>query len=73
MLHKQGRGGMHIGYWWESQRERDPLGRPRWRWVDNVMMDLGEIGWGDLDLIGLTQDRDKWGALVNAVMNLRVP
>jgi hypothetical protein len=43
------------------------------RWVDNIKMDLLEIGWGDVDWIGLAQDRDKWRALVNAVMNLRVP
>jgi hypothetical protein len=43
-----------------------PLGRPRWRCVDNIKMDLGEIGWGDVDWIGRTQDRDKWRALVNA-------
>jgi hypothetical protein len=50
-----------------------PLGRPRHRWEDNIKIDLLEIGWGDVDWIGLAQDRDKWRALVNAVMNLRVP
>jgi hypothetical protein len=50
-----------------------PLGRPRRRWVDNIKMDLLEIGWGGVDWIGLAQDRDKWRALVNAVMNFRVP
>jgi hypothetical protein len=50
-----------------------PLGSPRRRWVDNIKMDLFEIGWGGVDWIGLAQDRDKWRALVNAVMNLRVP
>jgi hypothetical protein len=50
-----------------------PLGRPRRRWVDNIKMDLVGVGWGDVDWIGLAQDRDKWRALVNAVMNLRVP
>jgi hypothetical protein len=43
------------------------------KWVDNIKMDLLEIGWGSMDWIGLAQDRDKWRALVNAVMNLRVP
>jgi hypothetical protein len=43
------------------------------RWVDNIKMDLLEVGWGDVDRIGLAQDRDRWRALVNAVMNLRVP
>jgi hypothetical protein len=52
---------------------RRPLGRPRRRWLDNVRMDLVEMGWGDTDWIGLAQDRDRWRALVNAVMNLRVP
>jgi hypothetical protein len=50
-----------------------PLGRPRRRWVDNIKMDLLEIGWGVVDWIGLAQDRYKWRALVNAVMNIRVP
>jgi hypothetical protein len=50
-----------------------PLGRPRRRWVDNIKMDLREIGWDGLDWIDLAQDRDQWRALVNAVMNLRVP
>jgi hypothetical protein len=49
-----------------------PLGRPRWRWVYNIRMDLGEIGWGDADWIGLAQDRDKWRALVIVVMKLRI-
>jgi hypothetical protein len=50
-----------------------PLGRPRRRWVDNIKMDLLEIGWGGVDWIGLAQHRDKCRALVNSVMNLKVP
>jgi hypothetical protein len=50
-----------------------PLGRPRRRWVDNIEMDLLDIGWGGVDWIGLAQDRDKWRALANAVLNLGVP
>jgi hypothetical protein len=50
-----------------------PLGRPKRRCVNNIKMDLLEIGCGCVDWIGLAQDRDKWRALVNAVMNLRVP
>jgi hypothetical protein len=50
-----------------------PLGRPRRRWVDNIKMDLREIGWDGMDWIVLAEDRDQWRALVNAVMNLRVP
>jgi hypothetical protein len=49
------------------------LGRPRRRWVDNIRMDLGEIGGDGVDCIDLAQDRDHWRALVNTVMNLRVP
>jgi hypothetical protein len=49
-----------------------PLGRPRRRLVDNIRMDLGEVGWGDVDWIGLAQDRNRWRALVNSVLNLRV-
>jgi hypothetical protein len=52
---------------------RRPLGRPRRRWEDNIKMDLREIGFGDVGWIHLTQDRDRWRALVNTVMNLRVP
>jgi hypothetical protein len=52
---------------------RRPLGRPRHRWEDNIKMDLREVGWGRMDWIGLAQDRDRWRALVNAVMNLRAP
>jgi hypothetical protein len=52
---------------------RRPLGRPRCRWEDNVKMDLREIGFGDVDWIHLVQDRNRWRALVNTVMNLRVP
>jgi hypothetical protein len=50
-----------------------PLGRPRRRWLDNIKMDLLEIGWGGVDWIGLVQDGYRWRALVNSVMNLRVP
>jgi hypothetical protein len=50
-----------------------PLERPRRRQMDNIKMDLSEIGWDGVDLIGLAQDRDKCRALVNAVMNLQVP
>jgi hypothetical protein len=52
---------------------RRPLGRPRRRWEDNLKMDLREIGFGGVDRIHLAQDRDRWRALVNTVMNLRVP
>jgi len=50
-----------------------PLGRPRLRWVDNIRMDLQEVGCGPVDWIGLAQDTDGWRKLVYAVMNLRVP
>jgi hypothetical protein len=54
---------------------RRPLGRPRRRWVDNtrIRMDLGEVGLGDVDWIGLAEDRNRWRAVVNSVLNLRVP
>jgi len=50
-----------------------PLGRPRRRWVDNIRMDLQEVGCGYMDWIGLAQDRNSWRTLVSAVMNIRVP
>jgi hypothetical protein len=62
---------MHIGYWLESQKR--PLGRPRHRWVDNIKMNLRDIGWGGMDWIDLAQDRDQWRALANMVMYFRVP
>jgi len=52
---------------------RRPLGRHRCRWVDNIRMDLQEVGWGFMDWNGLDQDRDRWRTLVSAVMNNRVP
>ena len=50
-----------------------PLGRPRRRWEENIKMALQDVGCGGMDWIELVQDRDRWRALVNAVMNLRVP
>jgi hypothetical protein len=50
-----------------------PLQRPRHRWVDNIKRDLGEVGWADVDWIGLAKDRNRWRALVNSVLKLRVP
>jgi hypothetical protein len=65
MQHEWGRIGLHIGYWWESQKEKRPVGRPRSRWMDTIKMD-------GMDWIDLAQDRDQWRALVNTVMNLLV-
>jgi hypothetical protein len=50
-----------------------PLGRPRRRWVDDIRIDLREIGWGGMDWISLAQDRDQWRALLSTVLNLWVP
>jgi hypothetical protein len=58
---------------YSSPEGKRPLGRPRCRWVDNIKMDLREIGWDGVDWIELAQERDQWRALVNTVMNLRVP
>jgi hypothetical protein len=51
---------------------KGPLGRPRRRWEDNIKMDR-DIGWGGMDWIDMAQNRDQWKALVNTVMNIRVP
>ena len=64
--------GMYRVLVWKPEG-RIPLGRPRHRWVDNIRMDLQEVGCGYVDCIGLVQDRDSWWTLVSAVMNLRVP
>jgi hypothetical protein len=53
-------------------RRKDPLGRPRRKWEDGIRMDLREIGWGSVDWIQLAQDRDRWRAVVNTVMDLQV-
>jgi hypothetical protein len=53
--------------------EKRPLGRPRLRWEDNIKVNLKVMGFGDMDWIEPAQDRDRWLALVNAVMNFRVP
>jgi hypothetical protein len=50
-----------------------PLGRPRYKWVDNNKKDLRDIGWDGVDWIYLTQDREDWRAFVNTAMNFRVP
>jgi hypothetical protein len=70
---RMGRRGMHIGYWSESQTERD-----HWEHLDVggwtiLKWILREIGWDGMDWIDLAQDRDQWRALLNTVMNLRVP
>ena len=66
------RGGVYRVLVGKPEAKR-PLGRPRRRWVDNIRMDLQEVGCGYMDWIGLAQDRDRWQTLVGAVMNLRVP
>jgi hypothetical protein len=60
------------GFGWETQEMRS-LGRPRRRWEYNIKMDLREVGWGGMDWIDVAQDTERWRALVNTVMNLRVP
>ena len=65
------RGGVFRVLVGKPERKR-PLGRPRLRWKDNIKMDLQEVGCGVMDWMELAQDRDRWRALVNAVMNLRV-
>jgi hypothetical protein len=57
----------------ERREGKRPLGTARRRWVDNIRMDLVEVGWGNLDWIRLAQVRDRWRALVNSVLNLQLP
>jgi hypothetical protein len=56
-----------------KQEGKRPLGRPRCSWEDSIKIDLREIGWDGMDWTDLAHDRDQWRALVNTVMNLRVP
>jgi len=67
-----GGGEMYTGVWWENLRER-PLGKPRHRWEDNIKMDLQEVRCGGMDWIELAQDRDRWWAIVNMMMNFQIP
>jgi hypothetical protein len=59
MQHERGRRGTLIDYWLGKPEGKRPLGSPRHRWVDNIRMDLGEVGWGDVDWIGLAKDRNR--------------
>jgi len=65
------RRSIHRAYVWKAEGNI-PLGRARRRWKNNIKMDLQEVGYGDMDWIELAQNRDRWRALVNAVMNFRV-
>jgi hypothetical protein len=64
---------MHIRCWGGKPEGKRPLGRPRRRWVDSIKVDVREIGWDRVDCIDMAQDRDQWRALVNTVLNHRVP
>jgi hypothetical protein len=66
-----GKGVVYTGYWWGSLRERNHL-KDRLCWEDNIKMDLQEVGCEGMDCIELAQNRDKWRALPNGAMNLRV-
>jgi hypothetical protein len=67
-----GKTEVHTGFWWGDLREGDHFG-DQGGWEDNIKMDLQEVGWEGMDWIELAEDRDRWRALVNAVMNVRVP
>jgi hypothetical protein len=69
MVAKMNEYGILVG----KPEEKRALGRPTRRWVHNIIMDLRKIGWGGMNWIYLAEDRDQWRALVNTVMNLRVP
>jgi hypothetical protein len=66
------RGEACTGFWWGNLKEGDHSRDPGMRWEDNIKMDLQEVGCGGVDWIALAQDRDRWLALVTAVMNLQL-
>jgi hypothetical protein len=68
-----GRGEVYTGFWWGNLKGKRPLGRTRRRREDNIKVAHYDVVCGGMDWIDLAQDRDRWRALVNAVMNLRVP
>jgi hypothetical protein len=70
---RMGRGEVYTGFLWGNLRVREPLARPRRRWEDNIKMDPQEVGCEDIGWSELARVRDRWRALVNAVMNFRVP
>jgi hypothetical protein len=72
---RMGRRGMHmlVEYLVGKPEGKRPLGRPRNRWVDNIKIGLKKIEWGGMSWTELAQNRDQWRALVNTVMNLRIP
>jgi len=73
MQHVWGRGKAFFRVLVGKPEGKRPLGRPKHRWEDNIKMDLQEVGCGSMDWIKLAQDRERWQALVNAVMYLWVP
>ena len=73
MWHEWGTHDLGTGFWWGDVMERDHLYRCRHRWDDNIKMYVQDVGWRDRDCIAPGRDRDRWQALVNAAMNLRVP
>jgi hypothetical protein len=64
---------LRTGFWFGKSEVKRPLEIAGRRWEDNIKIDLQEVGWGSMEWIELAQDRDRWRALVNAVVNLRVP
>ena len=62
---RMGRGEAYTGFWWGKPEGKRPLGRPRYRWEDNIETDLQEVGCGGVGWIELAQDRDRWRAVVN--------
>ena len=69
---RMGKGEVYTGFCWGKSEGKRPLGRHRRRWKDNIKMEIQEVGCGVVDWIELVQGTDRWRALVNAVMNLRV-